>query len=174
MNIFVFLVQKVKMIASDESRSDTSSIDSVKGHSAQSASTLSVPSDHDMDSPTEDFGTCDIKNDVSRSVPKDDSDSISPKSYPLKSCQMICQAVFGEQPVREDIVRKKFAVKQDQITALTMSQLLEVMAKKLINQKYCFVKDGTNMSNMRMESITVHKEIALQAQKVLYVCSLQF
>ena len=164
MNIFVFLVQKVKMIASDESGSDTSSIDSVKGHSAQSASPLSVPSDHDMDSPTEDFGTCDIKNDVSRSVPKDDSDSIFPKSYPLKSCQMICQAVFGEQPVREDIVRilkKTFAVKQDQITALTMSQLLEVMAKKLINQKYCSVKDGTNMSNMRMGSITVHKEIAL-------------
>ena len=42
-----------------------------------------------------------------------------------------------------------------------MSQLLEVMAKKLINQKYCSVKDGTNMSNMRMESITVHKEIVL-------------
>ena len=33
---------------------------------------------------------------------------------------MIFQAVFGEQPVREDIVRilkKRFAVKQDQITA---------------------------------------------------------
>ena len=83
MNIFVFLVQKVKMIASDESGSDTCSIDSVKGHSAQSASTLSVP--RNMNSPTEDFGTCDIKNDVSRSVPKDYSDSILPKSYPLKS-----------------------------------------------------------------------------------------
>jgi hypothetical protein len=77
---------------------------------------------------------------------------------------MICKAVLGEQPNRENIIRilkKKFDVNQAQITALTMSQLLEVTSKQLINQKYCFVKEGTNMSNIIMDSIIVHREIAL-------------
>ena len=40
---------------------------------------------------------------------------------------------------------------------------MEVLAKKLVNQKYCSIKDGpeTNITNLRMDDITVHKEIAL-------------
>ncbi|CAB4035414.1 Hypothetical predicted protein [Paramuricea clavata] len=150
-------LKRVKRISDDGSGSDTGN-----DHGAQSASTLSPNSD--LDSSPEDLGIHDIKSSVSLDLPKDDSESKSPKAYPFKSCQMICKAVFGELPNREDIIRilkKKFDVKQSQITALTMSQLLEVTSKKLINQKYCSVKEGTNMSNIRMDSIIVHKEIAL-------------
>ena len=88
-------------------------------------------------------------------------------TYNLKACQVIFKAVFGEAQVdREDVVKvlkKKFTVKQDRLTSLTMTQLMEVLAKKLVNQRYCSIKDGpeTNITNLRMEDITVHKEIAL-------------
>jgi hypothetical protein len=82
-----------------------------------------------LDSSPEDLGMHGIKSGVSLDLPKDDLESKSPKAYPFKSCQMISKAVFGEQPNREDIIRilkKKFDVKQGQITALTMSLFLEV------------------------------------------------
>ncbi|XP_068700440.1 uncharacterized protein [Montipora foliosa] len=88
-------------------------------------------------------------------------------TYNLKACQVIFKAVFGKAQVnREDVVKvlkKKFIVKQDRLTSLTMTQLMEVLAKKLVNQKYCSIKDGpeTNITNLRMDDITVHKEIAL-------------
>ena len=80
---------------------------------------------------------------------------------------MIFKAVFGKVQVeREDVVKvlkKKFSVKQDRLTSLTMTQLMEVLVKKLVNQRYCSIKDGpkTNITNLKMEDITVHKEIAL-------------
>lgn len=73
---------------------------------------------------------------------------------------MIFKAVFGKAQVdREDVVK----VKQDTLTSLTMTELMEVLAKKLVNQRYCSIKDGpeTNITNLRMEDITIHKEIAL-------------
>lgn len=88
----------------------------------------------------------------------------SSTSYPLKACQIIYKAVFGEKPNRDDavkVLKKKFAVKPDQLTSLTMTQLLEVLAKKLVNSKYCSIKEDTNMANIRMDNVTVHKEIAL-------------
>ena len=80
---------------------------------------------------------------------------------------MIFKAVFGKVQVeREDVVKvlkKKFSVKQDRLTSLTMTQLMEVLVKKLVNQRYCSIKDGpeTNITNLKMDNITVHKEIAL-------------
>ena len=88
-------------------------------------------------------------------------------TYNLKACQVIFKAVFGKVQVeREDVVKvlkKKFSVKQDRLKALTMTQLMEVLVKKLVNQRYCSIKDGpeTNITNLKMEDITVHKEIAL-------------
>lgn len=88
-------------------------------------------------------------------------------TYNLKACQVIFKAVFGKSQVdREDVVKvlkKKFVVKQERLTSLTMTQLMEVLAKKLVNQRYCSIKDGpeTNIANLKMEDIAVHKEIAL-------------
>ncbi|XP_068671111.1 G2/M phase-specific E3 ubiquitin-protein ligase-like [Montipora foliosa] len=96
-------------------------------------------------------------------------------TYNLKACQVIFKAVFGKAQVnREDVVKvlkKKFIVKQDRLTSLTMTQLMEVLAMKLVNQKYCSIKDGpeTNITNLRMDAITVHKEIALSAGRKPYV-----
>ena len=88
-------------------------------------------------------------------------------TYNLKACHVIFKAVFGKAQVdREDVVKvlkKKFTAKQDRLTSLTMTQLMEVLAKKLVNQRYCSIKDvpEKNITNLRMEDITVHKEIAL-------------
>lgn len=109
-------------------------------------------------------------NFCSSQLPKDVSPGPSLPAlctYNLKACQVIFKAVFGKAQVdREDVVKvlkKKFTVKQDRLTLLTMTQLMEVLAKKLVNQRYCSIKDGpeTNITNLRMEDITVHKEIAL-------------
>ena len=75
--------------------------------------------------------------------------------------------VFGKVQVdREDVVKilkKKFGVRHDSLTSLTMTQLMEVTAKKLVNNKYCSIKGGpeTNMTSLTLQDITVHKEIAL-------------
>ena len=89
-------------------------------------------------------------------------------TYNLKACQVIVRAVFGKVQVdREDVVKvlkKKFTVKQDRLTSLTVTQLMGVLAEKLVNQKYCSIKDGpeTNITNLRMVDITEHKEIAVK------------
>ena len=83
----------------------------------------------------------------------------------LKACQVIFKAVLGiAQVERENVVKVlkiKFTVKQERLTSLTMTQLMEVLAKKLVNQKYCSIRPETNIANLKKEDITVHKEIAL-------------
>ena len=58
-------------------------------------------------------------------------------TYNLKASQVIFKAVFGKVHVdREDVVKvlkKKFTVKQHRLTSLTMTQLMELLAKKLVN-----------------------------------------
>ena len=65
-------------------------------------------------------------------------------TYNLKAYQVIFKAVFGTAQVeRENVVKvlkKKFTVKQERLTSLTMTQLMEVLAKKLVNQKYCSIR----------------------------------
>jgi len=86
-------------------------------------------------------------------------------TYNLKACQVIFKAVFGTAQVeRENVVKvlkKRFTVKQERLTSLTMTQLMEVLAKKLVNQKYCSIRPETNIANLKKEDITVHKGIAL-------------
>jgi len=86
------------------------------------------------------------------------------QNFTLKSYQMIVKAVFAEILDRENIVKvlkKRFSVKQHSLTNLTVSQLMEVMAKKLLSHKYCHVGLGVNPSNMKVDDIIVYKEISL-------------
>ena len=85
-------------------------------------------------------------------------------SLPLKGYQMIVKSVFGEQLNRDDIVKvlkNRFAVKPNSLTTLTVSQPTEIVAKKLMNNRFCSIRQGANSSKMKMEDIIVHKEIAL-------------
>ena len=82
----------------------------------------------------------------------------------LKSSQMIIKAVFSENLNRENILKvlkNRFSVKQNSLTSLSVAQLMEVLAKKLLNNNYCNIRQGVNTSNMRMDDITVYKEISL-------------
>ena len=86
------------------------------------------------------------------------------QSFTLKSYQMIIKAVFGENLNRENIVKmlkNKFSVKHNSLTSLTVSQLMEVIAKKLLSHNYCHIGLGVNPGNMKVDDIIVYKEISL-------------
>ena len=85
-------------------------------------------------------------------------------SLSLKGYQMIVKSVFREQLDRDNIVkvlRSRFSVKANTLTTLTVSQLTEIIAKKLLNYQFCSIKKGVSSSNMKMQDIIVHKEISL-------------
>ena len=85
-------------------------------------------------------------------------------SLSLKGYQMIVKSVFREQLDRDNIVkvlRNRFSVKANTLTTLTVSQLTEIVAKKLLNYQFCSIKKGASLSNMKMQDIIVHKEISL-------------
>lgn len=85
-------------------------------------------------------------------------------SLSLKGYQMIVKSVFCEQLDRDNIVkvlRSRFSVKANTLTTLTVSQLTEIIAKKLLNYQFCSIKKGASLSNMKMQDIIVHKEISL-------------
>ena len=77
---------------------------------------------------------------------------------------MIVKSVFREQLNRDNIVkvlRSRFSVKANTLTTLTVSQLTEIVAKKLLNYQFCSIMKGASLSNMKMQDIIVHKEISL-------------
>ena len=85
-------------------------------------------------------------------------------SLSLRGYQMIVKSVFREQLDRDNIVkvlRSRFSVKANTLTTLTVSQLTEIVAKKLLNYQFCSIKKGASLSNMKMQDIIVHKEISL-------------
>ena len=85
-------------------------------------------------------------------------------SLSLKGHQMIVKSVFREQLDRDNIVkvlRDRFSVKANTLTTLTVSQLTEIVAKKLLNYQFCSIKKGASLNNMKMQDIIVHKEISL-------------
>jgi len=84
----------------------------------------------------------------------------------VQQAQMVLKAVFGKIPNRDEqvkVLRNKFKIKQNNLTSLTVSQLTDCLAKKVLNNKYCTIKDGVDLhvSKLRMDNITVHKEISL-------------
>lgn len=83
-------------------------------------------------------------------------------TWSLQVNQTIVKNVFGRVLKRDEIVdvlKKKFSVAQKNITGLTPTQLMSVLAKKLVKHHYCNVKDG-EIKNLK-EDITVVKEIEL-------------
>lgn len=85
-------------------------------------------------------------------------------SLSLKGYQVIVKSVFREQLDWDNIVkvlRDRFSVKANTLTTLTVSQLTEIVAKKLLNYQFCSIKKGASLSNMKMQDIIVHKEISL-------------
>ena len=85
-------------------------------------------------------------------------------SLSLKGYQIIVKSVFREQLDWDNIVkvlRDRFSVKANTLTTLTVSQLTEIVAKKLLNYQFCSIKKGASLSNMKMQDIIVHKEISL-------------
>ena len=66
-------------------------------------------------------------------------------SLSLKGYQMIVKSVFREQLDRDNIVkvlRSRFSVKANTLTTLTVSQLTEIVAKKLLNYQFCSHQEG--------------------------------
>lgn len=66
-------------------------------------------------------------------------------SLSLKGYQIIVKSVFREQLDRDNIVkvlRDRFSVKANTLTTLTVSQLTEIVAKKLLNYQFCSHQEG--------------------------------
>lgn len=79
--------------------------------------------------------------------------------WPLKVNQAIVKCVFQRSLKRDeiiDVLKKKFSVSPKNLTGLAPTQLLSVLAKKLVNNKYCTVKE--EVKNVK-EDITAIKEI---------------
>lgn len=79
-----------------------------------------------------------------------------------KSAMVIIKAVTGRIPEREELVKMlkdKFKAQSKSLTALTVSQILEVTARKLISLKYVSLKSGISSGDIRNTDVTVHKEI---------------
>lgn len=76
--------------------------------------------------------------------------------------QTIVKRVFIRVLKRDEIVevlKNKFSVAQKNITGLAPTQLMSVLANKLVKHRYCNVKEG-EIKNLK-EDITVVKEIKL-------------
>ena len=77
---------------------------------------------------------------------------------------MIIKAVTGKIPDREELVKLlkgRFQVTQKSLTTLSVTQLLEVTARKLIKFKYVSLKLGVGLADIKRADITVNREIAL-------------
>ena len=100
---------------------------------------------------------------MSESPPPTQSNVVSQaKSWPLKVNQAIVKGVFGRLLKRGDIIdvlKKKFAVQQKNLTGLAPTELMNVLTRKLVRHNYCKIKEG-EIKNLK-EDITVVKEIEL-------------
>ena len=79
--------------------------------------------------------------------------------WSFKVNQAIVKCVFQRLLKRDEMIevlKKKFSVSPRNLTGLAPTQLLSVLAKKLVNNKYCKVKE--EVTNFK-EDITVSKEI---------------
>lgn len=82
-------------------------------------------------------------------------------AWPLAVNQAIVKGVFGCILNRHDIVdilKKRFSVQQRNLTNLKPTELMSVLARKLVRNDYCKVKEV--VKNVH-EDITVFKEIAV-------------
>ena len=97
-------------------------------------------------------------------APKALADKKDLNSWPLKTNQIIVKAVFGRVLSRDDavsVLKKKFSVQPKNLTTLSPVQLLEVLAKKLVNNRYCTISKMQNINSLQKSDISVLKEIEI-------------
>ncbi len=118
---------------------------------SSNASTLSLESENEEigreDPPP--TNTSEIENDV---------------KLPKKLYQKIVKSVCGKVLTREEsinLLKNKFSVTTRNVSSLTPSQLLEVVSKKLIRNKYVEIPDSVDHSQLQMSAIKVRKEIEM-------------
>ena len=114
----------------------------------------------------------DILNDSSASdespscsqAAKTSADKKELDSWPLRTNEIIVQAVFGRILSRDDevsVLKKKFSVQQKNLTTLSPTQLLGVLAKKLVNNGYCTISKMDNINSLKNGDLSVSKEIEM-------------
>lgn len=116
---------------------------------SSNASTLSVESENE---------------EIGREDPPPSNTSEGDVNLPSKLCQRIVKSVCGRVLTREEIInllKNKFSVMARNVTSLTPSQLLEVVSKKLIRNKYVEIPDSVDHSQLQMSAIKVKKEIEM-------------
>ena len=75
-----------------------------------------------------------------------------------------CQSLFGRVLSRDDavsVLKKKFSVQPKNLTNLSPIQQLEVLAKKLVNSRYCTISKMENINSLHKSDISVLKEIEI-------------
>ena len=85
-------------------------------------------------------------------------------SWPLKTNQIIVKAVFGRVLSRDDaasVLKKKFSVQPKNLTTLSPTQLLGVLAKKLVNKQYCTISKMENVNCLKTSDLSVFQEIEI-------------
>ena len=77
---------------------------------------------------------------------------------------LLIKAVFGMQPDRGQLVKvlkSKFGVQQKHLNSLTHTNVMEVMAKKLIKHNYVAIDKDVQVNSLKKGSFNVTKEIAV-------------
>lgn len=83
----------------------------------------------------------------------------------LRASTLLIKAVFGMQPDRGQLVKvlkSKFGVQQKHLSSLTHTNVMEVMAKKLIKHNYVAIGKDVQVNSLKKGSFNVTKEIAIQ------------
>ena len=84
--------------------------------------------------------------------------------WPSKANKVIVKAVFGKLVMRDEavaVLKKRFNVQQKHLTGLVPGQLYAVMAKKLVQSKYCTLLNKQNIKNLKRSDLTFAKEIEI-------------
>ena len=135
---------------------------SASGSSSASGAESSPPSEGGDTEPVDEDDDNDDSS-ISESPPCSQVPSVvvseSKSDWPLAVNQAIVKGVFGHVLNRDDIVnilKKKFSVQPRNLTNLKPTELMSVLARKLVRYDYCRVKEGVKNKG----DITVLKEVA--------------
>ena len=93
------------------------------------------------------------------------SENSSEEKLSVRVTSLVIKAVFATLPERDQLVKvlkRRFAVQPKLLSSLTHSNVMEVMAKKLIKHNYIIVnKDVKSLNSLNKGSFKVAKEIAI-------------
>lgn len=83
---------------------------------------------------------------------------------PLKIRQYVVKRVFGKSLDRSEVVevlKKKFQVPAKHLTELTVSEMLSVLARKLVKLGYVALKNNCEPSSAQSKDVIIMKEIQI-------------